>query len=569
VWLEEAPLRIALFCILLVWFRPPILAQQPAESPLEKCTIDGQVLDAATGDPVKKAEVLLRKVNSQESPYGAMTDARGHFAIEDVEPGDYRLWVERNGYIRSEYGARRPNHPGTILALGRGQRLRDIILHIVPQSAITGRVFDEDGEAISNVQIQALQYSYVRGKRQLVPSESGLTNDLGEYRIHGLTPGGYVISAMFRSTEIRSGASRTGDDRRGESAPEEGYAPTYYPGTSDPAAAIPVEVAAGNQIRGIDLTLLRIPTARVRGRVWNGITNRPGRNAMVMLLPRESARLGFFNRNATSVQDPDGNFEIHGVVPGSYVLFAQWGDGSARQPLEVWGTTIDGANLTIASNMELPGRVRIDGKGEGNFGDMRIYLEHRDLSLGLSADRVKPDGTFTLHNVAPDAPYTVNLIAMPENLYTKSIRLGFEDVLETGFTLSRGTTASRLEVLLSPSGGESEGVVLDDRQRPFSGATVVLVPEPRRRSQLYLYKTTTTDQYGRFRLRGIAPGEYKIFAWEDIESGAYQDPEFIRPFESRGQSFSFREYTRQTAQLALIPAEESPLPNKKEKSSGN
>src|SRR5262249_4912236 len=142
-----------------------------------------------------------------------------------------------------------------------------------------------------------------------------------------------------------------------------------YPRANDPAGAIPVDVNPGNQVRGIDLMLLRTTTVRIRGRAWSSASGGPARNAILMLFPRDSARLGFFNRSATTVQDPEGNFEIRGVPPGSYILSARWGDGSARLPIEVWGANVDGINLLITPNLVLAGRVRLEGKKDASPGD--------------------------------------------------------------------------------------------------------------------------------------------------------------------------------------------------------
>ena len=90
-------------------------------------------------------------------------------------------------------------------------------------------------------------------------------------------------------------------------------------------------------------------------------------------------------------------------------------------------------------------------------------------------------------------------------------------------------------------------------QQPAPGATVVLIPqEKERRDQIQYYKTVTTDQYGRFTLKNLDPGEYKVFAWEDVETGAYMDPDFVGPVESRGESLTIREGSQENLQLKLI-----------------
>jgi hypothetical protein len=73
-----------------------------------------------------------------------------------------------------------------------------------------------------------------------------------------------------------------------------------------------------------------------------------------------------------------------------------------------------------------------------------------------------------------------------------------------------------------------------------------------------LFKTTTADTMGHFSITGIAPGEYKLFAWEQIEESAYQDPEFLKPYESQGQAITIREGSRENAQLKVISVSDAP-----------
>jgi hypothetical protein len=97
-----------------------------------------------------------------------------------------------------------------------------------------------------------------------------------------------------------------------------------------------------------------------------------------------------------------------------------------------------------------------------------------------------------------------------------------------------------------------QGTVMNDQGRPVSGVTVAVVPEISKRPQLHLFKAATTDQDGRFVLKGLAPGEYKAFAWDRIESGAYQDPEFLRRYESDGKPVTMGEGSQVEIQLEWI-----------------
>jgi hypothetical protein len=238
---------------------------------------------------------------------------------------------------------------------------------------------------------------------------------------------------------------------------------------------------------------------------------------MLSLTPRD--RVGFFGMNRPVSSDVTGAFEIRGVVPGSYTLVASINDGerlfSVRQPLDVGSGNIDNLTVTIQPGMELAGQVRVEGEAAANLSDLQMSLRTRDpngMMFGpVPNSRVKEDGSFTLSNVSADH-FNVSVYGLGEGFYVKSIRAGDGDALANGLDLSRGA-AGRIDVVLSPSAGQVEGAVQNENQQPAIGATVVMIPQEKERlDQMSYYKTVTTDQYGRFTVKSIDPGEYKVFA---------------------------------------------------------
>lgn len=552
------PLGIVLAFVLFSSLAAVSGAQEAAS---QTCTIEGKVVAAATGVPLGKAWIMLRKAEGQDQGVSTRTDASGKFTLKDVEPGRYRLSAVRNGYVGQQYGQRRPDGPGTTLSLAPRQTISDVVFRMIPAAVVAGHVYDEDGEPAAVVLVQVMRRQYMRGKRQLIPANMDRTDDLGQYRIFGLAPGQYYVSAT-PMPGFFSGMFMSGRMARpaGDSGNEEGYSPTYYPGTLDSSQATPLQLRAGEEAAAIDFTLMSSRAVRVRGRVFNAVTSQPGRGAVLMLERRDSVVRTFSPGNMTRVEDPQGAFELSGVTPGSYQLHARWSDGekqySTRVPLDVGTSDVDGINLVISPGVQVPGRVRVEGESEFDFPALNVSLQQTQEGLftwGGSAP-IQADGNFVLSNVFA-GDYRVNVQGLPDDCYLKSARLSGYDVLEEGIRITAGQAIGNLELVISPQGGHIEGAVVDENQQPVQAATVVLIPDPPRRDQASLYVNATTDQYGRYSLRGIAPGDYKIFSWKEVERGAYQDPEFLKPYEDLGEAVSIKEGDRLNLQVKLIPTD--------------
>jgi protocatechuate 3,4-dioxygenase beta subunit len=535
----------------------PAAAPNPTK-PEDLCGIEGQAANATTGAPVKKADLRLQRVDlnsntgAMQTSYSTSTDAGGKFAMKDIEPGKYRLSVTANGFVRASYGARGPNRPGTTLSLDAGQHVKEVDFKLTPHGVITGRIVDQDGDPVARVSVQAQSYRRMDGRKQLVPSGSAGTNDLGEYRIFGLAPGKYYLSATYNQAIYEPTL-----DRSATPPPEEGYVPTYYPAGIDLAAAAAVEVTPGAEIHGMNIALSKTRTVRVRGHV-----NNPGggkQNVSIMLTPRgEAVWQNMAGRRST---DPQGNFEVRGVRPGAYTLVAQSFDGTrsmtALEAIDVGGQNLDNIAVTLSPGAELAGQIKAEGPEGIDLTGIHISLRPRDTTamymVAMPNGHVKDDGSFTLTQVLQEH-YDVFVSGLPDGYYVKSVRAGDDEVRDSGLDATSGAPAS-LTVTISPGAGEIDGMVQNDKQEAAAGALVVLIPnDAKRRERREAYKTASTDQYGRFALKSVDPGEYKLYAWDDIESGAYMDADVMKPFESQGVAMSIHENGKESAQLKLIPA---------------
>jgi hypothetical protein len=543
-----------LFLLLLGWF--PGRTQQPDAAGVKKtdqASISGTVLTLAGSEPLRKARVLVQSTTDRMRSISATTDTGGHFEIKGLQPGPYSLTVFRAGYVTQKYGQRKPADPGATLSLRPGQQLNDLQFRMIPSAVIAGRVLDEDGEPLADVTVSALREAYDKGKRNLLAGASVQSNDLGEYRLFGLAPGRYFISARFENW-------RTGVDageEQAQSSPQ-GYARMYYPGVPDRSKATTIVLKSGEEIPSMEILMRQVLVYHIRGHVYNQVTHRPGADSYVLLLPKTPSLQGDFAESFTMVQKRDGSFDIHDVLPGSYSVTSFWSDQGknylARVPVEVGNADVEGISLNITPGGLLSGRVIWDGQPALDRDELSIQLETTDNSITFHApSRVSPDGSFLIPDVS-DGAFNPRTIGESKDCYVKDVVYAGRSALEDGFNFSRGSTGL-LEITLSSRGARVQGVVTDEDRLPAPGVYVALVPDSEaRRAKHRLYKSQTTDQYGHFDLRGIAPGDYLLFSWTEIEEGAWEDPEFIKEFieKKKGQNIALQEGDTKSQNLVAL-----------------
>jgi hypothetical protein len=535
--------------------------EAPVYKPEELCTVEGVVRNLVTGEPLNKARITLMSISPREQnlPLTSSTNTEGKFAMKAIEPGQYRLSVDRAGFVRTEYGAR-PGimTGGTTLTLDKGQSVSNIEFRLSPHSVITGRVLDEDGDPVLYAQVQLLSHRFFAGRRQLLPMNSASTNDLGEYRLFGIPPGKYFLSVTNRNMGFN-----TAIDRSANPQADEGYAPTYYPGTPDIASAAQITVALGRTMQGIDATLRKTRTFRIKGAVA-GVPSARNRGGMVSIRSSDPVNAIYsFDRNSTIWRGPKSEFELRGVRPGSYIVEAVYSEPpdrmiSGRTRVEVTDRDVEGVGLTLGSWPEVKGNVRLDGQGTLNFADMRVSLQPKlmGISMGNTQATVSDDGSFIIPRVMPDAFY-VRVSGAPPEFYLKSVRLADTDVLENGLDLEKTGNASGLDVVMSPGASSVSGSVTDEKGNAVKGAAILLRPNDAKPSILpLLLKYAASDQNGQFKITGIAPGAYSLIAFEGIDITEVQDPDLFQQHESKAVKVDLKQSAADTRTLRAISLEQ-------------
>jgi hypothetical protein len=488
-------------------------------------SIGGQVLNSANDEPVNGVVLVLTAAASASTPLKFVTETRGLFLFENLPPGRYVLFAESEGFARQVFGSRGNPLAGIALSLAPGQEMNDLQFNLIPGSTISGKTLDAAGNPVPKATVLALQPIYRRGSKEYVPLGSAASDENGEYRLANLSPGNYLLSASSRNGE--------------------GIA-TFYPNSADLANAAAVAVDAGAAAAGKDIRLVKAATFRVAGK----LAEQNAAAAIAWLTRKGAGATALVTRMAAPI-DSDGSFDFPSAPPGTYVVTATEQDGvapaAAALSVTVTAKKDEGIALKPQSPGELTGSISMSVPDVPLPQGVQVVLEAADTLMPRPPRAVVgDDGKFTLKNLA--AGRYIAHVQMPDTLYVRSVRYRGLDVTENGFEFGGGVPALLL-ITLSASGAVVEGRVRGPDGFPMPGAVVALIPSLRRYSR---YKETTTDQNGEFTIAGVAPGEYKIYSWDQIETGAYQNAEYLKQYELKGRAIVAKQDGHETMSLKAI-----------------
>lgn len=500
--------------------------------------IRGRVVQLDTGQPVRRAQVTARPVEAAGQSFTATTDADGRFAIADLPAGRYLLGAGKSGFVTLQHGQRRPLEPGRPIVVADGQTLDNVTFGLPRGSVIVGQVVDEFGDPVTGANVQVQRYRYVNGQRQLVTAGADpTTDDRGQFRIFGLMPGEYYLSASPPGgllAAVTALASSGGVGQVLEAGPDpSGYARTYYPGTPSPSLAQPVTVGVGEES---PLLTVQLSTARmysVSGVVVGGETGNTA-TRMVMLRPRASDA-NIVNANMAPVMD--GRFMLSGVAPGDYSIDAMMVSLGTMPPQVQYGSldvavgAADVTDLVIAVGPGTTARGRITFEGGTPAGvrpnQVRIGAPSGAASLAPVQTDVKDDWTFEITGLRGSRRLQVDV---PAPWTLKSITRGGADVTDDAVDFSNGV--DDLTVVLTQRATEVTGAVTDARAARSNDYVVVWFADDRARwtPSTRFIRTARPEQDGRYRIRGLPPGRYLAIALEYLEPGEELDPERLDQF---------------------------------------
>lgn len=379
---------------------------------------------------------------------------------------------------------------------------------------------------------------------------------------------------------------------------DEIYIPIYYPRTAEGGQALPIDLKPGAEFRNVDINVAPVHTYHVRGRLTNlpmpqtpaggagarggGAPPLPqngngggrgggaaGGAITVRLTPMDSLGTVY----SAQADGTTGEFEFSKVVRGAYTLYTFIDGTTTRMPVEVRTGDLDGLNMPLTAGVTLPVKITLDGEPLKNMPALtalNVTLYRDPTLIGAPAmNGQRGSATPDLPNLSPgDYRIYVQPLLSPINgtdqpagppaqwrgAYVKSIQLGDVEVLDAGLHYDPHPDMS-LNIVIGTNPGTMNGRVLNDQQQMVPGAAVMLfAASPAARiTRTDMFRVSSTDTSGRFQVKDLPPGDYKVFAWEGLDKDVWLDPDFANN-ENRGQAVHVDEGKTQAVDVPVITA---------------
>jgi uncharacterized protein (DUF2141 family) len=487
----------------------PALAQQAEANNFE---LSGTVINAATGEPVSRALVLMQ-------PKAQFAGTDGTFVFKNLARGRYNLTASKPGFFNEQQLGRWNAWMNSFRDVPSE---KEVVLKLTPEGIIYGEVKNENGEPIEGVTVRAQRWQTENGRKSLQNARDAATDDEGNFRLAELKPGSYHLSFV----PVGRGGWVTYDKLSRKKQTDQGYGAQFYPGVADVESATAIELRAGLSVH-ITQTLSRQRLFEVAG-VVRGATQVGGFNIMLMNTS------GDMVQRTLRIDPKSGEFQIPGVPAGTYMLSAsaQVPNENGAQELQTQLTAtqlihlksdLGGVVLMLGRGISVGVQVNggIPSVGTAKVPQVMVQLISREFLQNSRGTMVPPQngGQGPAARIEDIPPGTYTVEASPNQPgYIASLRCGSLDLLREDLTIAPSGVLPPIEVTLGNDGAQLSVKVVENG-RPAAAAVVIYSEEYPRRSVL-----TQTNETGAFSLGNLAPGQYQVIAVKDALDLEFRNP---------------------------------------------
>jgi len=328
----------------------PAEKRAPNENPPANGSIKGRVV-ADDGQPIVNATLMAQATNGPPSVRPAQVDAEGRFSFDDLPSAAYVIFAVAPGYIDEAMSTGDPNDwPRHLI----GSQLK---IKMIKGGVITGKVTNAKGDPIVGVPVHAVALNNpFSSPTDFLATGGAESDDRGIYRIYGLRPGPYVVSAGGPGQFGFVAANGFDLD-----------VPTYHPSATRDTA-IPVVVRSGDETTGIDIKYFGAEGHRISGLVLGPINaGAPAANGAIVIILSPAGTQSVLSMALASPLDQRRAFGFNGVADGEYDLVAAFQTGqqndaslAATKRVTVRGGDVTGVELALAQLASIAGAIMLD-----------------------------------------------------------------------------------------------------------------------------------------------------------------------------------------------------------------
>lgn len=537
-------------------------AARPAVANSGAGRIAGTIVDETSGAPLGGALVVLTSA-ALTRPLSVVSDLDGHFAFTALPASTFTLTASKIAYVPMAYGAKAFGHQGVAIALTAAQDIHDLDMRLPRGAVLTGTVRDQNGAPISDATVAANR----AGTGSIRPLVA-VTDDRGVYRIFGLPPAAYLVSAQGPVTgfgdvtlpstsdvdrmlsELQAGGGAKPAAAAVTPRPETySFVPIFFPGTTDSGEAQLVTLAAGEE-RTVDFVATPARTCSIEGTVRTADGSPLPSLGFSLSSPNPlPAVVSLGASPRVSHQEGSDAFLFTSVTPGHYVLrvrsaLARVPSPSAENywadlPIVASGEPITGVSLVLQPGLHFAGKLVFDGATPPPADLTKITI-----TMGAPASVVAPggyaspaatmvlsgnaaaDGTFDMHNLVPGS-FVVGATTGSSWRLVSAIIDG-RDAMDTPLEfVAAGIAGATLRFV--DRHATLSGTLETTAHAPTSGYVVVALPADRAlwRPGSRRIQSTRPASDGKYSFHDLPAGDYLIAALTDVSPDDLADVSFL------------------------------------------